>query len=115
MSLLRIVFVPALLVCNARPRHTFPVMIHADYIFIILMGLFAFTNGYLANIALIWAPKYEFECFFVGVAGITLISSIIFRSVHNREKEMASSMMAAFLGIGLAFGSSISLILVQLL
>lgn len=37
-----------------------------------------------------------------------------FRSVHSREKEMASSMMAAFLGIGLAFGSSLSLILVQI-
>ncbi|KAJ6645911.1 Equilibrative nucleoside transporter 1 [Pseudolycoriella hygida] len=93
LSLLRVFFIPALLLCNARPRRLFPVMIHADYIFIILMGLFSFSNGYLANISLIWAPK----------------------SVHNREKEMASSMMAAFLGIGLAFGSSISLILVQLI
>ncbi|KAG4072412.1 hypothetical protein HA402_004344 [Bradysia odoriphaga] len=57
LSVLRIFFVPALLLCNARPRHSFPVMFHADYIFIILMGLFAFSNGYLANIALIWAPK----------------------------------------------------------
>lgn len=60
LSLLRVFFIPALLLCNARPRHMFPVMIHADYIFIILMGLFSFSNGYLANIALIWAPKYEY-------------------------------------------------------
>lgn len=64
LSLLRVIFVPALLLCNARPRHFFPVMIHADYLFIILMGLFSFSNGYLANIALIWAPKYAFKLFF---------------------------------------------------
>lgn len=52
---------------------------------------------------------------FLWVLLASLHISSIFRSVHNREKEMASSMMAAFLGIGLAFGSSISLILVQLL
>ncbi|XP_031624259.1 equilibrative nucleoside transporter 1 [Contarinia nasturtii] len=93
MSILRIAFLPALLFCNTTVRHRLPVFIHSDYIFILLMCFFAFTNGYLANIAMIWAPK----------------------SVRNQEKEMASSIMAAFLGIGLAFGSSISLVIVQLL
>lgn len=57
MSILRIAFVPALILCNATPRHTFTTLIHSDYIFITLMGLFSFSNGYLANIALICAPK----------------------------------------------------------
>lgn len=46
---------------------------------------------------------------------VNMISYSLFRSVRNQEKEMASSIMAAFLGIGLAFGSSLSLIIVQLL
>lgn len=75
------------------PRHELPTLIHTDYAFVALMAGFSFSNGYLANIALIWAPK----------------------SVHSREREMASSMMAAFLGVGLAFGSSISLIMVQII
>ena len=57
------------------------------------MILFSLSNGYLANIALICAPK----------------------QVREHERERASSMMAAFLGIGLAFGSALSLILVKLL
>lgn len=91
--MLRIAFIPALLLCNTTPRQNLPVYIHSDYIFIMMMCVFAFTNGYLANIAMIWAP----------------------RSVRNCEREMASSSMAAFLGLGLAFGSSLSLIIVQFL
>lgn len=93
MAVLRIAFVPALLLCNANPRHDFPTLIHTDNVFIALMAVFSFTNGYVANIALIWAPK----------------------SVPSREREMASSMMAAFLGIGLAFGSTLSMIMVQII
>lgn len=40
---------------------------------------------------------------------------LFLRSVTSREREMASAAMAAFLGIGLAFGSTLSLIIVQLL
>lgn len=92
-SLLRIVWVPLFMVCNAQPRTSLPVLIHSDTVYILLMICFAVTNGYLANIALISAPK----------------------RVQAHEREMASSMMAAFLGVGLAFGSMFSLILVKLL
>lgn len=57
LSILRLAFIPGLLLCNTIPRHHLPVFIHSDYIFIILMCFFAFTNGYLANIAMIMAPK----------------------------------------------------------
>lgn len=93
MAVLRIALVPALLVCNANPRHSLPTLIDDDFVFIALMAVFAFTNGYVANIALIWAPK----------------------TVRPSEREMASAMMAAFLGIGLAFGSTISLVMVQVI
>ncbi|XP_058058747.1 equilibrative nucleoside transporter 2 [Anopheles bellator] len=89
----RIAFVPAMLLCNITQHHNFPVMIHSDYIFIVLMAAFSLSNGYLANIALIGAP----------------------RSVEPHEKEMASSMMAAFLGIGLACGSTISLMIIEMI
>lgn len=93
LSLLRVVFVPAFFFCGLRPIHNLPGIIHADYVFIILMCLFSLSNGYLANVAFICMPN----------------------TVENYEKEMASSIMAAFLGIGLAIGSSIGLLLVQLL
>uniref|UniRef100_A0A182K8P7 Equilibrative nucleoside transporter n=1 Tax=Anopheles christyi TaxID=43041 RepID=A0A182K8P7_9DIPT len=89
----RIAFVPAMLLCNITQHHNFPVLIHSDYIFIVLMAAFALSNGYLANIALIGAP----------------------RVVEGHEKEMASSMMAAFLGIGLACGSAISLMIIEMI
>lgn len=57
------------------------------------MSALALSNGYLANIAMICAPKI----------------------VREHEREMASSIMAAFLGIGLAGGSMISFLLVELI
>lgn len=120
LSILRMAFLPALLICNTLPRHHIPVFIHSDYIFILLMCFFAFSNGYLANIAMIWAPKWVLPTtnnpIFPHFAFALLnMIDVFFRSVSNYEKEMASSIMAAFLGIGLAFGSSLSLIIVQLI
>ncbi|XP_058120434.1 equilibrative nucleoside transporter 2-like [Anopheles ziemanni] len=93
LTIARIAFVPAMLLCNITQHHNFPVLIHSDYMFIVLMAAFALSNGYLANIALIGAP----------------------RVVEAHEKEMASSMMAAFLGIGLACGSAISLMIIEMI
>lgn len=55
-TLLRIVFVPAFLLCNITQKHPLPILIHNDEIFIALMALFAISNGYIANISLIYAP-----------------------------------------------------------
>uniref|UniRef100_A0A182JJ50 Equilibrative nucleoside transporter n=1 Tax=Anopheles atroparvus TaxID=41427 RepID=A0A182JJ50_ANOAO len=93
LTIARIGFVPAMLLCNITQRHNFPVLIHSDYMFIVLMAAFALSNGYLANIALIGAP----------------------RTVEGHEREMASSMMAAFLGVGLACGSAISLMIIEMI
>lgn len=92
-TLLRVVFIPLFMVCNAHPRSNLPILINSDLIYIALMVVFAISNGYLTNMGLISAP----------------------RSVLPHEKEMASSMMAAFVGIGLAFGSAFSVIFVKML
>lgn len=92
-AMLRALWIPLFMLCNAQPRESLPVLIHSDVSYIGLMVVFAVSNGYLANMGLICAPK----------------------QVREHERERASSMMAAFLGVGLAFGSALSLILVKLL
>jgi hypothetical protein len=37
----------------------------------------------------------------------------LFRTVDSKEKEVASTMLGSFLGIGLSVGSSISLLMVK--
>lgn len=93
LSILRVVFIPLLLLCNAQPRHHLPVIMNSDLYYILIIVLFGLSNGYLANITLICVPKI----------------------VDSTEQETASSMMAAFLGIGLASGSALSLIMVKVL
>lgn len=93
IALLRGAWIPLFMLCNAQPRDSLPVYFDSDVVYILLMVVFAISNGYLANMGLMCAPK----------------------QVREQERERASSMMAAFLGIGLAFGSALSLILVKLL
>ncbi|XP_069704264.1 equilibrative nucleoside transporter 3 [Periplaneta americana] len=93
LSVLRVAFIPLLLLCNAQPRNHLPVIINSDLYYILIIILFALSNGYLANITLICVPKV----------------------VDSSEQETASSMMAAFLGIGLACGSALSLVMVNVL
>ncbi|XP_044743206.1 equilibrative nucleoside transporter 1 [Chrysoperla carnea] len=93
LNFMRVGFIPLLMLCNANPRHNMPILISKDVYYIIIMACFSLSSGYLTNISMINAPK----------------------SVEPHEKEVASSMMAAFLGIGLAFGSALSLITVEML
>ncbi|KAK2583117.1 hypothetical protein KPH14_009143 [Odynerus spinipes] len=93
LSIARIIFVPALMFCNAQPRHNLPVYIHNDIYYILITILFAITNGYLCNLAFILAPTV----------------------VNTQEKEIASAMMGAFLGMGLTSGAALSLYMVKAL
>ncbi|XP_037882702.1 equilibrative nucleoside transporter 1 [Glossina fuscipes] len=93
MVILRTFYIPLFLCCNSSSHNFLPVWIHSDTIFIVLMTTFALSNGYLANILLIMAPRF----------------------VTRREKETASSFMIASLSCGLVFGSLLSMILVQIL
>ncbi|KAB0799599.1 hypothetical protein PPYR_07479 [Photinus pyralis] len=92
LCLMRAVFIPLFLLCNVQPRHNLPVIFNHDYHYIIIMVLFSITNGYLGNLALMCAP----------------------RVVKHHEKEIASSMVAIFLGLGLTVGSGLSIIFVKL-
>nr|CAD7572768.1 unnamed protein product [Timema californicum] len=93
LAVCRVVFVPLLMLCNARPRHHMPVLIDSDLYYILIIVVFALSNGYLANITLICVP----------------------RVVDVADQEIASSMMAAFLGMGLACGSAVSLVVVKVI
>lgn len=93
MSVARSVFIPVLMFCNAQPRHHLPVYIHNDIYYILITIVFAITNGYLCNLTFILVPIV----------------------VDSQEKEVASAMMGAFLGIGLASGAALSLYMVKAL
>lgn len=93
-NLIRIAFIPLMLFCNAQPRHSnIPVLITKDYYYILIIVLCSLSNGYLANLAVLCAP----------------------RLVEHHERETASSMLTVFIGIGLGLGSSVSLLIVKLL
>ncbi|KAL0112225.1 hypothetical protein PUN28_011944 [Cardiocondyla obscurior] len=93
MSVSRSIFIPALMFCNAQPRHHLPVYISNDLHYILITVMFGVTNGYLYNLTFILAPTV----------------------VDSQEKEVASAMMGAFLGIGLAIGAPLSLYMVKAL
>lgn len=56
-SVFRVIFVPMLMLCNAQPRQHLPVVFLWDWEYIIIMIIFAFTNGYLTNIVMINSTK----------------------------------------------------------
>ncbi|XP_017131906.1 equilibrative nucleoside transporter 2 [Drosophila elegans] len=90
---IRMAFVPFFLCSNSSEHNFLPILVKHDYSFIAMMVMFALSNGYFTNILLIMAP----------------------RSVKQHEKELASSIMAAALSCGMAVGSLLSLVFVQML
>ncbi|XP_045494652.1 equilibrative nucleoside transporter 3 [Colias croceus] len=92
-SVFRIIGVPMLMLCNAQPRKHLPVVFLWDYEYILIMIVFAFTNGYLTN--------------------ITMVNSTRVVDMHEREK--ASSIIVTMLSVGLTAGASVGMLLVRLL
>jgi len=94
-SLLRVVFIPLFVLCNAIPdkRTLTPVLIESDTAYIIIMTLFSVTNGYLGSICMMCAPQ----------------------TVRNEEAQTAASLMVALLGLGLGTGAFLSNFFVLLL
>uniref|UniRef100_A0A665TBC9 Solute carrier family 29 member 1b n=1 Tax=Echeneis naucrates TaxID=173247 RepID=A0A665TBC9_ECHNA len=82
----RLVFIPLFMVCNVQPRLHLPVLFHHDGFFIIIMIIFAFSNGYLASLCMCYGPK----------------------NVFPHEAETAGAIMAFFLSLGLATGAALS-------
>ncbi|CAG9840886.1 unnamed protein product [Diabrotica balteata] len=93
LTISRIIFIPLILLCNAQPRHILAVVFNKDYQYILILFIFAFTNGFMTNIIQILIPKV----------------------VDQHEKEIASSIVIVFIGIGAAIGSTISIFLIRLI
>ncbi len=54
---LRVVFIPALLLCNIQPRFYLPVLFNHDMAYITIISLFAVTNGYFACLSMSYASQ----------------------------------------------------------
>ncbi|XP_071516646.1 equilibrative nucleoside transporter 1-like [Panulirus ornatus] len=87
----RLVFVPLLMLCHGEKK-TFPTLLDHDAYYIVIMFLFAFTNGYIGTLALMYYPLV----------------------LESDEQEVGGAIMAALLGIGLVIGSLLSPALVAL-
>ncbi|XP_059051411.1 equilibrative nucleoside transporter 1 [Achroia grisella] len=92
-SVARVAGVAMLMVCNAQPRRHLPVLFPWDWQYIIIMIVFAFSNGYLTNIIMINST----------------------REVEAHEREKASSVIATMLSVGLTAGAALGMLLVRLL
>uniref|UniRef100_A0A9J7X622 Solute carrier family 29 member 2 n=2 Tax=Cyprinus carpio TaxID=7962 RepID=A0A9J7X622_CYPCA len=83
---LRVVFIPALMLCNIQPRAYLPVLFNHDMAYIIIMSLFAMTSGYFACLSMSYAPQL----------------------VRPKDAETAGALMTFFLALGLSLGAAFS-------
>ncbi|XP_048023330.1 equilibrative nucleoside transporter 2 [Megalobrama amblycephala] len=83
---LRVVFIPALMLCNVQPRVNLPVFFNHDVAYIIIMSLFAMTSGYFASLSMSYAPQL----------------------VRPKDAETAGALMTFFLTLGLSLGGALS-------
>ncbi|KAI9480974.1 MAG: nucleoside transporter-domain-containing protein [Benjaminiella poitrasii] len=93
LSALRTVFIPLFLFCNvivSEPRKL-PVLIHSDLVYLILVWIFAVTNGWICSLAMMAAPQ---------------LKSI----KRGKERAMVGSVTSFSLVLGLAMGGSLSFI-----
>ena len=88
LTLLRFVFIPLFLFCNALPnnRVNSHIYFRSDTAYIIIMMLFSLSNGYLSSICMMSAPKI----------------------VHPDDQLTAANLMVALLGLGLGSGAALS-------
>ncbi|XP_042233130.1 equilibrative nucleoside transporter 1-like isoform X2 [Homarus americanus] len=82
LVLLRIVFIPLFLLCNHNPKSPIPSLFAHDAWYVVFMLLFSLSNGYCSSLCMMYGPKM----------------------VSEDKAEVASSMMAAMLGLGLLTG-----------
>lgn len=90
---LRVVFIPALMLCNVQPRFYLPVFFNHDMAYIIFMSLFAMTSGYFACLSMSYAPQL----------------------VRPIDAETAGALMTFFLALGLSLGAVLSFGLKEIL
>ncbi|XP_067938783.1 equilibrative nucleoside transporter 3-like [Watersipora subatra] len=86
LSIIRLVFIPLFIMCNAQPRNNLPVWFNSDVYPIIIMVVFSLSNGYLSTLALMHAPAL----------------------VSKQQSELTGSLMALSMTVGLSLGSAVS-------
>ncbi|XP_028967001.1 equilibrative nucleoside transporter 2 [Galendromus occidentalis] len=91
----RVVFIPLLMLCNLSPdkRRAIPVLFPEDWEYVVITAMFAFTNGYTTNLVMVFACK----------------------TTSPEYEEVAGSLSAVFLGVGLCVGALTGFPLVKLL
>ncbi|KAI7796311.1 equilibrative nucleoside transporter 2 [Triplophysa rosa] len=87
--LLRVVFIPALMLCNVQPRIYLPVLFDHDMAYLVFMSLFAMTSGYFACLSMSYASQL----------------------VKPKDAETAGALMTFFLALGLSLGAAFSFVL----
>lgn len=88
LSLVRVVFVPLFMLCNAAPTvRLLPVLFSTDADFYALMVIFSISNGYLGNLAMMLGPQ---------------------TSQVREEQETIASLLVAVLVLGIGTGSFLS-------
>lgn len=93
LSASRTIFIPLFLLCNVivSDVRKLPVWITSDFVYFLLIWLFAVSNGWICSLAMMSAPQ---------------LKSI----KTNSEKAMVGSVMSFSLIVGLAIGGSLSFI-----
>lgn len=93
LSALRSVFMPLFLVCNVivSEQRKLPVLIQNDFVYFLIVWIFAVTNGWICSLCMMTAPQLK-----------TIQSP--------KEKSMTGSVMSFSLVTGLAIGGSLSFI-----
>lgn len=89
----RVIFIPALMLCNIPARTYLPVVFQHEFAYILLMSLFAMTNGYCACLCMSYAPQL----------------------VRSKDAETAGALMTFFLALGLSLGAALSFVLKMLI
>jgi equilibrative nucleoside transporter 1/2/3 len=90
-SILRIAFIPLLMLCNVEPRSNLPVALYDDSFPIILITLLGLTNGYLGTLCMSFGPL----------------------DVLEEHLEGAGMVLALAMTLGLSLGSVLSILLVK--
>jgi equilibrative nucleoside transporter 1/2/3 len=92
-SAARLIFIPLFMVCNVRSnvatyKSFFPILFKSDAAPLIIMFVFALTNGYVSSRLMMVAPSF----------------------VKPEDQQLAGMLMAFFLVVGLGLGSITSFV-----
>ncbi|CAL1531644.1 unnamed protein product [Lymnaea stagnalis] len=93
MTILRIGFIPLLMLCNVQPREYLPLVLNNDAYPIVLISLLGLTNGYLGTLCMSFGPL----------------------KAKDEHLEGTGIMLALAMTVGLAGGSGFSILFVNLI